>query len=405
MQLATAMNLRKAKDEEEKRERFASWYSTLPGIPAHEKEITERSLKYNVWKEFIKLFVIYMILSLVWFFGVGQYDPFESVTGYKLMGKKNVIGVVQEDGESLRLKDPNKGEHVSYILAELGMDPIKYSYGNRFQTYWEKEENGEYQLLAVLPEKQASKIEDLYYGVMGVGYFAILVGGLCVFFMRRRKYTGWFLPFYYRLEKFYSAYGVWQKYSVERGYDTVDAIIAYGNENPAYFVKEFSNVHFTKEEEKKKRSKLVMVWLTSIVVMAGIIFVISLYVSITSEIERRQNEARTAAVLEKLQDAIDEKTTGLGDESEYYNYVDMIDRARDTFPEEDVYYKLQTTEDYITIIVTTKKKQNVCFDRYVPVQGSIGDEDTEYKLEIAMVSDAMQPDDILHNYTGILQAK
>ena len=80
----------------------------------------------------------------------------------------------------------------------------------------------------------------------------------------------------------------------------------------------------------------------------------------------------------------------------------MIDRARDTFPEEEIYYKLQTTEDYVTIIVTTKKKQNVCFDRYVPVQGSIGDEDTEYKLEIAMVSDAMQPDDILHNYTGIL---
>ncbi len=52
-----------------------------------------------------------------------------------------------------------------------------------------------------------------------------------------------------------------------------------------------------------------------------------------------------------------------------------------------------------------KKKQNVCFDRYVPVQGSIGDEDTEYKLEIAMVSDAMQPDDILHNYTGILKIK
>ena len=50
MQLATAMNLRKAMDEETKRERFASWYSTLPGIPAHEKEIIERSLKYNVWK-------------------------------------------------------------------------------------------------------------------------------------------------------------------------------------------------------------------------------------------------------------------------------------------------------------------------------------------------------------------
>ena len=139
MQLATAMNLRKAMDEETKRERFASWYSTLPGIPAHEKEIIERSLKYNVWKELIKLFVVYMILSLVWFFGAGQYDPFESVTGYSLIEKKSVIGVVQEDGESLRLKNPNKGEHVSYTLAELGMDPIKYSYGSRFQTYWEKE--------------------------------------------------------------------------------------------------------------------------------------------------------------------------------------------------------------------------------------------------------------------------
>ena len=70
------------------RERFAFWYSTLPGIPAHEKEIIERSLKYNVWKELIKLFVVYMILSLVWFFGAGRYDPFESVTGYSLIGKK-----------------------------------------------------------------------------------------------------------------------------------------------------------------------------------------------------------------------------------------------------------------------------------------------------------------------------
>ena len=50
-----------------------------------------------------------------------------------------------------------------------------------------------------------------------------------------------------------------------------------------------------------------MVWLTSIAVMAGIILVISLYVNITSAIECRQNEARTAAVLEKLQNAIDEK--------------------------------------------------------------------------------------------------
>ena len=405
MQLATAMNLRKAMDEETKRERFASWYSTLPGIPAHEKEMIEKSLKYNVWKELIKLFVVYMILSLVWFFGAGRYDPFESVTGYSLIGKKSVIGVVQEDGESLRLKNPNKGEHVSYTLAELGMDPIKYSYGSRFQTYWEKEKNGEYQLLAVLPEKQVSKIEGLYYGVMGVGYFTILIGGISVFFIRRKRYTGWFPRFYDRMEKFYSEYDVWRKYSVEKGYDIIDAIIACGNENQPCFVKKFSCTRLTREEEKKKKSKIVAAWLMTIIGATGIVLIISLQVSIASEIEQRKNEARTAAVLEKLQNAIDEKTTGLGDKSEYYNYADMIDRARDTFPEEDIYYKLQTTEDYVTIIVTTKKKQNVCFDRYVPVQGSIGDEDTEYKLEIAMVSDAMQPDDILHNYTGILKIK
>ena len=80
----------------------------------------------------------------------------------------------------------------------------------------------------------------------------------------------------------------------------------------------------------------------------------------------------------------------------------MIDRARNTFPEEDVYYKLLTTEEYVALIVTTKKEQNVCFDQYVPVHGSIGEEGTEYKLAISMVSDAIQPDDILHNYTGIL---
>ena len=55
------------------------------------------------------------------------------------------------------------------------------------------------------------------------------------------------------------------------------------------------------------------------------------------------------------------------------------------------------------MIITTEKKKNVYFDRYTPVDGKVGDEDVAYKLEISMVSDAMQPDDILHNYTGILK--
>lgn len=55
------------------------------------------------------------------------------------------------------------------------------------------------------------------------------------------------------------------------------------------------------------------------------------------------------------------------------------------------------------LLITTEKKKNVYFDRYTPVDGKVGDEDVAYKLEISMVSDAMQPDDILHNYTGILK--
>ena len=40
--------------------------------------------------------------------------------------------------------------------------------------------------------------------------------------------------------------------------------------------------------------------------------------------------------------------------------------------------------------------------RYTPVEGAVGDLNTIYKLEISMVSNVIQPDDVLNNYTGIL---
>ena len=100
---------------------------------------------------------------------------------------------------------------------------------------------------------------------MGVGYFTILIGGIGVFFIRRKRYTGWFPRFYDRVEKFYSEYDVWRKYSVEKGYDTIDAIIAYGNENQSSFVKKFSCTRLTREEEKEKKSKIVAAWLMTII--------------------------------------------------------------------------------------------------------------------------------------------
>ena len=47
-------------------------------------------------------------------------------------------------------------------------------------------------------------------------------------------------------------------------------------------------------------------------------------------------------------------------------------------------------------------KTNVYIDRYTPVEGAVGDLNTIYKLEISMVSNVIQPYDVLNNYTGIL---
>ena len=74
-----------------------------------------------------------------------------------------------------------------------------------------------------------------------------------------------------------------------------------------------------------------------------------------------------------------------------------------SFPDEDVYYKLITTEDYVALVITTKKKTNVYFDRYVPVHENVGDEGVIYKLDVSMVSNTVQPDDVLNNYTGVLE--
>ena len=53
-----------------------------------------------------------------------------------------------------------------------------------------------------------------------------------------------------------------------------------------------------------------------------------------------------------------------------------MSRARESFQDEDVYYKLVTTDDYVALAITTKKKTNVYIDRYTPVEGAVGDLNT-----------------------------
>lgn len=202
------------------------------------------------------------------------------------------------------------------------------------------------------------------------------------------------------MEKFCSDYKVYQSYP---DCDTVDAFISYGNENPYEFARQFAATHLTVEERKQKRRTMAITVGISILIMAAIILAITLIVSVQTAVDNKKNEERTVKVLEELQPAIDGEMEPLGDQSEYYNFADMVNRAKESFPGETVYYKLVTTDEYVSLIITTEKKKNVYFDRYMPVDGNVGDEDVVYKLEISMVSDAMQPDDILHNYTGILK--
>ena len=404
MNVSTALNIQKATENEARRDRVAAWYVTLPGIPEEERLTMEKSLRYNLWKELGRFIIIYMALSLLWAFGYMKYDPFQTITGHALMGKKTVSAVVQEDGTSILLKDPNRGEHVNYDLASLGIDPTGHSYGDRFVTYWGKGNGNDtdYVLLAILDQGQASKIEGLYYGVFMIVYLAILLVGLTIFIVRRKAYTGWFSSFYDRLAKYVSDYGVYNVRTADNGCDLIDAVIAHADTDVYTFVREFSRIRITPEEIKAKKKRIFGSVCVAVCIMAVIILAISLITTVHFAVDDRATQKRTALVYQELQKAIDGEITSLGETSDNYNLSDMVDRMRDSFPGETVYYKLLTTKDYVTLVTTTAAKKNVYLDRYVPVHGNIGEDSAVYTLEIAMVSDAIQPDDILHDYTGIL---
>lgn len=254
-------------------------------------------------------------------------------------------------------------------------------------------------IIAVIPEKEASRIQGLEDAILMTGYFSIIVIGLLIFFVRRRKYTSWYIPFYWRMEKFCSENQIYQMYP---GYNTEEAFIAYGNEHADTFSRQFAATQLTEMEKKKKKREIVIGVVSALAIMAAIILVICLGTTIQSIADNRKNDDRTVKVLEELQTAIDGGEEPLGEESERYNFANIVSRARESFPDEDVYYKLVTTDDYVALIITTKKKTNVYIDRYTPVEGAVGDLNTIYKLEISMVSNVIQPYDVLNNYTGIL---
>lgn len=396
------LNIDQLNAKEEKREKLVSWYLSLPEIPAKEKAIITKSLRYNVWKSLLRVIIVLFLVPCMWAFIISQYDPFESITGYKLSTAKAVTAVVQEDGMTVSVKNPNKGEHVIYALTDLNIDPTGYKYRDRLTTYWMKEAGSanSYRLVATLPESEVSHIERSWDAFLFISLFAIYAITLIIFFVKRRIYVGWYDKFYDRVEKFCSTNYIYQLYPE---CDTVDAFISYGNDYPEQLVRAFENTPLTAGERKGKRHRLFITVGISAACMAIVVAFIILGTTVKSAIKNRQDEERTAQVLAQIQVAINGSEKPLGAESDYYNYADMLDRARASFPNEDVYYKLITTDDYIAIVITTDKKTNVYFDRYVPVHGNVGDEGTIYKLDVSMVSNTVQPDDVLNNYTGVLE--
>lgn len=401
--VVSILNGKRALEQERERDRTAAFYSSFSEVPERERQIMKKSLKYNIWKSLLIFGVACFVLELALTWCFIRIDPYEQVTGYRLMGVHQVTGIVQEDGESFLVKDPNAGQTVLFSLEEYGLDPSQYRYGDEVACFFKKETEAAdsgYILLAVIPEKQAGHLENSYWMTFGVLFAAIIVIGLVILYIRRHKYISWYPDFYQRMEKFCSVYGVYHMYP---NLDTTEAFIAYGTGHKDSFVSLFSKIELTREEIRSRKKKMVLLFVTAAVSVVVLITVVMLITGIQSLAGQRANEERTASVRMELASSVSGETEALGDASEYYNFTDMIDRMKASFPDEDIYYCMVVSEKYISFSYTTEKKTNVYLDRYVPVEGKIGEQGLEYKIDISMVSNAIQPDDILNTYTGIIE--
>lgn len=76
-------------EKEAQRVSLASWYITVPGISEDEKKKIEKSLHYNLKKSLMRFTIALFVLMMIWAFGfMMHFDPYESATGYELIGRK-----------------------------------------------------------------------------------------------------------------------------------------------------------------------------------------------------------------------------------------------------------------------------------------------------------------------------
>jgi hypothetical protein len=183
-------------------------------------------------------------------------------------------------------------------------------------------------------------------------------------------------------------------------------IIWYSKTYPDEFNRDFPCYVMTESDkiklnESDRKFKLKFAWVIAIIVV-----IVCLIAWVPSMIKdtgtESKNNAVTAKVEAQMETALDGDIKIFKEYPDYYDIEDMISISAASFPDETVYYFLSATEDYISIAITTQEKKNVYVMRFIPENGDVGDEDTEYSLYVNMISDAIAPDDILNNYTGII---
>lgn len=392
------LNAQSAFDKENKRNMVASWYGKIPGIPEKERKVVLRSLKYNLGKSLAVFFLVTFAVALIWSFGLTVFDPYTQVVGQPLLGNKTCTGIVESD-DMVRFKDFNLLEHVSVSMEELGLSAYDMSEGERVNIYWERKDDDskEYSVIYALPQKDADRIEAIYYGIFAAGFLANFIINIWVFWAKRKKYVGWYSDFYLRMEKFCNQAHVYNQFP---GLFTEEAFMAYGNRYPDSIAIDFQRVQISNDDKKERRTKIFKPVGISLIVIVVIISVILLFTNFTYMKGEKADQARLGNVMQQFSDAENGKMQPLGEDSDYYNPMDMINLAKESFPGEEVFYKIVVKPDYIAVVITTQEKKAVYFNQYVPVEGKVGENDAVYELKLSMSSDAMLPSDVLENAQG-----
>jgi hypothetical protein len=382
---------------------MARWYLSTGLARDDEKDDIDKVINY---KKDVHIFIL--ILSEILYFALLLFlllgvDPYKNETGYKLSTTKYYTGIVQEDGQTVLVKNPNISETELYRLEEIGLEG-DFTYLDEIRFYYVRNEDKTYSWVAYLPEERAEYLENIHTYPVVIGYLIIAIGTLIAFFVIKSNCNKWYFYFDARINKFINQYKLYERKPIEMSYDAL--IIWYSKTYPDEFNRDFPCYVMTESDKIKLNESDRKFKLKFAGVIAIIVAIVCLIAWVPSMIKdtgtESKNNAVTAKVEAQMETALDGDIKIFKEYPDYYGIEDMISISAASFPDETVYYFLSATEDYISIAITTKEKKNVYVMRFIPENGDVGDEDTEYSLYVNMISDAIAPDDILNNYTGII---